>query len=200
MGKDRALGHDPLNWMKVVKEGKKSISLGDVHATDQNTTKNDPQSNSPITANQQISVPASGDKTPHIPKLSQIPDKIDKGAGNTAEPKQRVVIGRLYEKPSAEKIKSIPHTNDGVVQGASPYIESSLPVYRRVQPIQRNEPEINRVPFSLPPERISTYIIVAYTALLLVLGYFVYNDLSKRTSRIEARLFAVEKALRLKQH
>lgn len=199
MGKDSALGHDPLNWMKVVKESKKSVSLGDVNAADQNTTRSDQPSASPITAKQQIPYPANNDKTPHIPKLPQPSDKIDKRADNTAAPKQKVVIGRLYEKPSAEKIKSIPHS-EGVVQEFRPYIEPSLPASRRVQPIQRNEPEINHVPFSMPAERTSTYIIVAYTALLLVLGYFVYSDLSKRTSKIEARLFTIEKVLRSKLH
>lgn len=201
MGKDSALGQDPLNWMKVVKESKKSISLGDVNAADQNTIKNDRQSGSPTTAtaNQQIPFPANNDKTPHIPKLSQPPDKIDKRADNTAVPKQKVVIGRLYEKPSAEKIKSIPHS-EGVVQESRPYIEPSLSASRRVQPFLRNEPGINPIPFSIPADRFSTYIIIAYTALLLILGYFVYNDLSKRTSRIEEKLFAIEKALLSKQH
>ncbi len=199
MGKDSALGHDPLNWMKVVKESKKSVSLGDANTSDQNTIKNDRQPNSPIMAKQQIPYPANSDKTPHIPKLSQPPEKTEKRADNTAVPTQKVVIGRLYEKPSAEKIKSIPHS-EGVVRESRPYIESALPASRGVQPIQRNEPEINRVPFSLPAERTSTYIIVAYTALLLVLGYFVYSDLSKRTSKIEARLFTIEKALRSKPH
>jgi hypothetical protein len=199
MGKDSALGQDPLNWMKVVKESKKSISLGDVNAADQNTIKNDRQPGSPTTANQQIPLPTNNDKTPHIPKLSQPPDKIDKGADNTAVPKQKVVIGRLYEKPSAEKVKSIPRS-EGVVQESRPYIEPSLPASRRVQPLQRNEPKINPIPFSPPADRFSTYIIIAYTALLLILGYFVYNDLSKRTSRIEEKLFAIEKALSSKQH
>jgi hypothetical protein len=199
MGKDSALGRDPLNWMKVVKESKKSVSLGDANTSDQNTIKNDRQPNSPIMAKQQIPYPENNDKTPHIQKLSQPPDKIEKRADNTAVPKQKVVIGRLYEKPSAEKVKSIPHS-EGVVRESRPYIEPSLPAARGVQPIQRNEPEINRVPFSMPAERTSSYIIVAYTALLLVLGYFVYSDLSKRTSKIEARLFTIEKALRSKPH
>ena len=199
MGKDSALGRDPLNWMKVVKESKKSVSLGDANTSDQNTIKNDQQPNSPIMAKQQIPYPENNDKTPHIQKLSQPPDKIEKRADNAAVPKQKVVIGRLYEKPSAEKVKSIPHS-EGVVRESRPYIEPSLQASRGVQPIQRNEPEINRVPFSMPAERTSSYIIVAYTALLLVLGYFVYSDLSKRTSKIEARLFTIEKVLRSKPH
>ncbi len=199
MGKDSALGHDPLNWMKVVKESKKSVPLGDVKAADQNTTRSDQASGFQIKAKPQIPYPVNNDKTPHIPKQSQPPDRIDNRADSAPMPKQKVVIGRLYEKPSAEKTKSIPH-NEGAVHESMPYVEPSIPVSRRVQPMQRSEPEINRVPFSMPAERTPAYIIVAYTALLLVLGYFVYSDLSKRTSKIEARLFAIEKTLRSKQH
>ncbi|TVM03035.1 MAG: hypothetical protein CV087_07340 [Candidatus Brocadia sp. WS118] len=201
MGKDSVLGHDPLNWMKVVKETKKSASSGDVNAADQNTIRNDQPSGHQITAKQQISYPANDDKTPNIPKQSLPSDKMDNSnrTGNVSVPKQKIAIGRLYEKPSAEKIKSTPPT-EGVFQESKPYPEPSIPTSRRVPQIQRNEPEIHRVPFSVSAERTTTYIIVAYTALLLILGYFVYTDLSKRTSKIEARLFAIEKALRSKQH
>ncbi|KAB2835810.1 MAG: hypothetical protein F9K48_03455 [Candidatus Brocadia sp.] len=199
MGKDSALGHDPLNWMKVVKEGKKSVSLGDVNAADQNTTRSDQPSGPRITEKQQIPYPAKDDKPPHIQKQAQPADTRGNRADSASAPKQKVVIGRLYEKPSAEKTKSIPAA-EGVFKESGAYVGPTIPASMRVQPIRRNEPEIHRMPFSVPAERTTTYIVVAYTALLLILGYFVYNDLSKRTSKIEARLFAIEKALRSKQH
>ncbi len=197
MGKDSALGHDPLNWMKVAKESKKSVSLGDVNAADQNTTRSDQPSVPRITEKQQIPCPAKDDKPPHIQKQAQPADTRENRADSASASKQKVVIGRLYEKPSAEKTKSIPAT-EGVFKESRAYVEPTIPASMRVQPIRRNEPEIHRMPFSVPAERTTTYIIVAYTALLLILGYFVYNDLSKRTSKIEARLFAIERALRSK--
>lgn len=201
MGKESALGHDPLSWMKVGKESKKTVSSGDDNAAEQNATRSDQPSGFPTTKKQDIPSPTNDVKTLPIQKPLQPPDKIDTRASIASVPKQKVVIGRLYEKPSAEKTKprfhdeQVPHGE----QGASQAPGRSMPTPSRVQPIQRSESTINRVPFTLSAERTSTYIVVAYTALLLVLGYFVYSDLSKRTSRIEARLFAIEKALRLKQ-
>lgn len=195
MGKDSALGHDPLNWMKVGKESKKIVSLGgdNANAAERNAAGNDQTSGSPI--KKEMPSPANDDKTPPVPKQSQPShNKIDIRADIASVPKQKVVIGRQYEKPSAEKAKSVSQNE----QRSSPVSRPSLPPPAHVQPMQRSERAINRVPFSLSAERTSTYIVVAYTALLLVLGYFVYNDLSKRTSRIEARLFALEKALRMK--
>ena len=76
--------------------------------------------------------------------------------------------------------------------------DPSFLVSMTIQPINRIAPEINRVPVSATASQFSTYIIVGYTALLLILGYFVYSDLSKRTSRIEAKIMAIEKVLREK--
>lgn len=201
MGKDSALGHDPLNWMKVVQESKKSVALGNVNAVDQNTTKSGQPSNPQITEKLQTPSPAKDDKPPPVQKQAQPADTREDRTDSASAPKQKVVIGRLYEKPSAEKTKPIPATEDASKESrayVAPTIPLSIPTSMRVPPIQKNEPVIHRAPFSVPVERTTTYIIVAYTALLLILGYFVYNDLSKRTSRIEARLFAVEKALRSK--
>ncbi|KKO21120.1 MAG: hypothetical protein L3J18_15845 [Candidatus Brocadia sp.] len=196
MGKDSALGHDPLNWMKVVQESKKSVSLGNGNAADQNTTRSEQPAGPQVTAKQHAPASPGDDKTPPVLKEPQPQNKTDNRAGGASVPKQKVMIGRLYEKPSAEKTKSTPHTE--IVSPVSrPYSGPSLPASPRLQPVQKSER--TTVPFSLSADRMSTYIIVAYTALLLILGYFVYHDLSKRTSRIEARLFAVEKALRLKQ-
>lgn len=201
MGKDRVLGHDPLGWIKVTKENKKSFPSVGEDAAIQNTVKSDQQTGSQTVFPQQI--PVSINKNNDVSKASQPPGKVDSVKAdnvtdNTTTPKPRVVIGRLYEKPSTEKIKSV-QRNEGTFQESRSYMESSFPVSRIMQPMKRNDPEINRVSHPVSADRISTYIIIAYTALLLILGYFVYNDLSKRTSRVEARLFALERALRLKQ-
>jgi len=202
MGKDSVLGHDPLGWIKVTQENKKSFSVTDVNAADQNTEKSDQQTSSQSTVTQRISIPKNNDKPLDIAKVSQPPGKVDSVkvdsvTDNTAAPKPKVVIGRFYEKPSTEKVKPV-QRSEGTLQESKPYIEPPIPVSRTVQPIKRNDPEINRVPRSISADRFSTYIIIAYTALMLILGYFVYNDLSERTSKIEARLFAIEKALHLK--
>jgi hypothetical protein len=193
MGKESALGHDPLRWMKITKENKKSLSSEDANAAGQNAEKAEQQTSIQTTP-KQIPLPRDNGETPLVSKATPLPNNR---ANNPAAPKPKVVIGRLYEKPSPEKIKSV-QRNESEIQETGRSVEPSIPVARTIQPINRIAPEINRVPVSVTASQFSTYIIVGYTALLLILGYFVYSDLSKRTSRIEAKIMAIEKILREK--
>ena len=197
MGKDNALGNDPLSWMKLTKENKKSLFSEDTNTTDQNTIKNNQQISSSRTVKQQIPLPTNDNKPVDIQKGPRSYGKVNSTA-NSNTPRPKVVIGSFYEKPSAGKAKPLQH-NENVTREVKPYLDSLLPGSRYVQPIKRLESEINRVSVSTFTEHFSTYVIIAYTALMLILGSFVYNDLSKRTNKIEARIFAIEKALHPKQ-
>ncbi len=191
MGKESALGHDPLRWMKITKENKKSLSSENANAAGQNAEKAEQQTSIQATP-KQIPLPRDNGETPLVSKATPLPNNR---ANNPAAPKPKVVIGRLYGKPSPEKIKSV-QRNESEIQETGRSVEPSIPVARTIQPINRIAPEINRVPVSATASQFSTYIIVGYTALLLILGYFVYGDLSKRTCRIEAKIMAIEKILR----
>ena len=195
MGKDSALGHDPLSWMKMTKENKKSLSSEDANAAGQNAGKAEQQPSIQTTPKQRIPFPTGNSKAQFVSKKS--PPSPSNVTNNPAAPKPKVVIGRLYEKPSPEKVKSV-QRNENEVQETRRSVEPSIPVSRTIQPINRIAPEINRTPVSTAASHFSTYIIVGYTALLLILGYFVYSDLSKRTSRTEAKIMAIEKTLREK--
>lgn len=202
MGKDNVLGHDPLGWMKVTKEEKKSFPVTDGNEENPNSERGDQKANHQTATAQQLSNQKTRDALSDNVKVSQFPGKVagmkvDSVPDNTPAPKHKVVIGRLYEKPSPEKGKPI-QRSEGIVQESKSYSEPPLPGSRVVQPIRRNDPEIHRVSPAVSSDRFSSYIIIAYTALLLILGYFVYQDLSKRTGRVEARLFAIEKALHVK--
>ncbi|MBM4065106.1 MAG: hypothetical protein FJ266_05615 [Planctomycetes bacterium] len=194
MGKESALGQDPLRWMKIAKENKKSLLPEDANAAGQNDEKAEQQTGIQATP-KQIPLPRDNGETQLVSKATLLPDNR---TDNPAAPKPRVVIGRLYEKPSPEKTKSV-QRNEGEIQETRRSVEPSIPVSRTIQPINRIASEINRVPASAAASQFSTYIIVGYTALLLILGYFVYSDLSKRTNRIEAKIMAIEKVLREKQ-
>jgi|SRR3990167_190616 len=193
MGKESALGQDPLRWMKITKENKKSLSSEDANAAGQNAEKAEQQTSIQATP-KQIPLPRDNGETQLVSKATPLPNNR---TDNPAAPKPRVVIGRLYEKPSPEKTKSV-QRNEGKIQEAGRSVEPSIPVSMTIQPINRIAPEINLAPASAAASQFSTYIIVGYTALLLILGYFVYSDLSKRTSRIEAKIMAIEKVLREK--
>ena len=200
MGKESALGHDPLRWMKITKENKKTLSSEDANTARQNAEKAEQQASIQTTPKQQITLPTDNGKARNG-KARFVSKKAMPSPGNVpnnpAAPKPKVVIGRLYEKPSLEKVKSVQRNKNEVLETRRS-VESSLPVSGTIQPINRIAPEINRTPVSTAVSHFSTYIIVAYTALLLILGYFVYGDLSKRTSRIEAKIMAIEKILREK--
>lgn len=197
MGKDNALGNDPLSWMKLTKENKKSLFSEDTNTADQNTIKNNQQISSPRTVKQQIPLPTNDNKPVDIQKGPRSYGKVNSTA-NSNTPRPKVVIGSFYEKPSAGKAKPLQH-NENVTREIKPYLDPLSSGSRYVQPIKRLESEINRVSVSTFTEHFSTYVIIAYTALMLILGSFVYNDLSKRTNKIEARIFAIEKALHPKQ-
>ena len=195
MGKESALGHDPLRWMKITKENKRSLSSEDSNTAGQNAEKAEQQPSIQTTPKQRIPFPTGNSKAQFVSKKA--PPSPSNVTNSPAAPKPKVVIGRLYEKPSPEKVKSV-QRNENEVQETRRSVEPSIPVSRTIQPINRIAPEINRTPVSTAASHFSTYIIVGYTALLLILGYFVYSDLSKRTSRIEAKIMAIEKTLREK--
>ncbi|MBI2556500.1 MAG: hypothetical protein HYW13_03620, partial [Planctomycetes bacterium] len=177
------------------KENKKSLSSEDANTARQNAGKAEQQPSIQTTPKQQITLPTDNGKARFVSKkVIPSPGNVP---NNPAAPKPKVVIGRLYEKPSLEKVKSVQRNKNEVLETRRS-VESSLPVSGTIQPINRIAPEINRTPVSTAVSHFSTYIIVAYTALLLILGYFVYGDLSKRTSRIEAKIMAIEKILREK--
>ena len=193
MGKESALGHDPLRWMKITKENKKTLSSEDANTARQNARKAEQQPSIQTTPKQQMPLPTGNRDARFVSKKAMpSPGNIP---NSPAAPKPKVVIGRLYEKPSLEKVKSV-QRNENEVLETRRSVEPSFPVSRTIQPINRIAPEINRTPVSTAASHFSTYIIVGYTALLLILGYFVYRDLSKRTSRIEAKIIAIEKTLR----
>jgi hypothetical protein len=200
MGKDNALGYDPLNWMKVTSENKKTPPSEGVNEKDPHVEKLNQHIDSQVTVKQQMPLPTSNNESPDVSKVSesQPQDKISRAPESSATtPKPRVVIGRLYERQPPEKTKSVQHS-DNVSQETRRHTELSFSGPKNIHPIRKIDPEINHVP-SVARSNFFTYIVIAYTALLLILGYFVYNDLSKRISRIEARIFAIEKALPTKE-
>lgn len=196
MGKDNALGYDPLNWMKVTSENKKIPPAEGVNEKDLHAEKPNQHTDPPVTAKQQVPLSAGTNEGPDILRtpVSQPQDKVSRTPENDpAGAKPRVVIGRLYERPSPEKTKSV-QPDDMIPQEPRRRIDLSLPGPKTIQPIKKTDPGANHVS-SVPGKNFSAYIVIAYTALILILGYFVYNDLSKRMGRVETRVLAIEKAL-----
>ena len=107
MGKDSALGHDPLRWMKITKENNKSLSPEDASAKGRNAETIEQQPGIQSAPKQQIPIPSGNGEVRLVSKkVTPSPGSGDM-PGNPAATKPKVVIGRLYEKPSPEKAKSV---------------------------------------------------------------------------------------------
>jgi len=197
MGKDSALGHDPLRWMRVTKENKKSPSTEDVIKVEQNIEKAVKKTIPQITIKQQKTISTNNDRTQDIQKAPQLPHKVNNVVDDQTKPKPKIVIGRMYEKPTVEKLKQ-PKFEDSVSKEPSRYTEQPPTSYKTMLPIKSPDYSLEHVPSYTSAFSLSTYIIIAYTTLILMLGFFVYMDISKRTSRIEARISAIEKVLHSK--
>ena len=104
----------------------------------------------------------------------------------------------MYEKPSVEGLKQI-ETEVSVSKESKNYNTQPPPSYIATQPFKINNHGVEHIPASTSAISFSTYIIIAYTALILILGFFVYHDLSKRINRLEAKILTVEKALSIKK-
>ena len=67
---------------------------------------------------------------------------------------------------------------------------------RSISPMMgRPTPEITRKDNTVSTGKFSNYLIIVYTAIMLILGYIVYRDVSKRISRLESKILAIEKTV-----
>jgi hypothetical protein len=183
MGKESALGYDPLGWVKAVKDNKKPSS-------DNQAGKNVPENNPPL-PRQQPSIHSNADKP--LERVSQSTNNAGSSTRGVPPLKPKVVIGRMYEKPVPEKPKSV-QVAESTLPETGQVVKSPISVATYPQQVRRIETEINR-PVSTSGDRFLTYIIIAYTTFLLILGCIVYSNLSRRMGRMEAKVLALQKAL-----
>jgi len=245
MGKENALGYDPLSRTRSPNENRKSPLLdGPVTANTQDD-KNAQQKNAPGPF-RRTEVPTDATKAP------QPPGRMMGNTDPAAAQNPKIAIGRLYEKPTPEREKQAPHAEDarqaarptpetkalqttipsspdkiadtiespaakprmavgrlyekpvqmgtGTPHEARNSTESVFPettyAPRSISPTMgRPTPEITRMDNTVSTGRFSNYLIIVYTAIMLILGYIVYRDVSKRISRIESKILAIEKTV-----
>ncbi len=200
MGKDSALGQDPLRWMRVTKENRKPSHPEDVNKAAPNVEKHDKRIISQTTIKQQKPISTSDNRLRDVQKTAtvQTSKEFNSVANNTSTPKSKVVIGRMYEKPLVEKIKQSQAEGDVSLEQRYDAKQPS-PSYKAGQTLKVTDYRPDRVASSSYAFSLSTYIIIAYTALMLILGFFIYGDLSKRMGRMEAKVIALEKILHAKE-
>ncbi|MFO0792850.1 MAG: hypothetical protein U0586_02185 [Candidatus Brocadiaceae bacterium] len=129
--------------------------------------------------------------------VSQPTNNVGSSTRGVPPLKPKVVIGRMYEKPAPEKQKSVRGT-ENVNPETIEVVRNSSPVTLQPQQTMGAAIETSRS-LTTSGDRFLTYLIIAYTTLLLILGYFVYIDLSRRMGRMEAKVLALQKALPVKE-
>ena len=201
MKKKNVLGHDPLAWMNLERERKPPLPEG-VKEEEKTVLKNNQQKVKDA-AKQQSFPLLKEDEDISISKGNQAERVFNVITGsNEPPPKPKVVIGRLYEEISKKTGSTIPLSNEAIAApGAANRFQKTEPPspgYESVKTGMGIPSGVNKLPATGLGIQFSTYLIVAYTVLLLILGYFVYTDFSKRTNRLEAKIYAIERALRLR--
>lgn len=194
MGKENALGSDPLNRTRSPNENRKSPLLDAMVTTNPQGGKHAQQTNvpgpfrrpEPLAINKEI--PAGS------PRAPQTPVRMTGHVDPAAAQKPKVVIGRLYEKPTPEREKPFPRAEDAR-QEARPMPESTTTPMSFSPMMGTPIPEAHRKDNTVSPSRFSNYLIIVYTAIMLILGYIAYRDVSKRISKIESKILVIEKAI-----
>ncbi|MCF6148251.1 MAG: hypothetical protein E3K37_06300 [Candidatus Kuenenia sp.] len=205
MKKKNVLGHDPLGWMKVERE-KKSPSPETVKDENKTVVENNQQKTQDSVKQQSFPLPKDdkNDNETGISKDNQTERVFNVITGsNETPPKPKVVIGRLYEEVSKKAASATQQNNvatppPGTTNSAQKTTEQSFPQYETIKTDMGMQSRGKKLPGTETRAQFSTYLIVAYTVLLLILGYFVYTDFSKRTNRLEAKIYAIERALLLR--
>lgn len=201
MKKKNVLGHDPLAWMNLELKRKSPLPEG-VKEEDKNVVENK-QQKVQNAAKQQSFPSLKEDEDNSISKGNQAERVFNVITGsNELPPKPKVVIGRLYEEISKKAATTISPSNEAIAtpDAANRFQKTEPPSsgYGAAKTGMGMPSSVNKLPATGSGVQFSTYLIVAYTVLLLILGYFVYTDFSKRTNRLEAKIYAIERALRLR--
>ncbi|MEK7699446.1 MAG: hypothetical protein AAB332_03500 [Planctomycetota bacterium] len=194
MGKENALGSDPLNRTRSPNENRKSPLLDAMVTTNPQGDKNAQQTNVPGPFRRPEPLAINKETPAGSPRAPQAPVRMAGHVDPAAAQKPKVVIGRLYEKPTPEREKPFPRAEDAR-QEARPMPESTT-APRSFSPMMGTPmPEANRKDSTISPSKFSNYLIIVYTAIMLILGYIAYRDVSKRISKIESKILAIEKAI-----
>lgn len=138
MSKKKALGDDPLSWIKDITNAEKP---------ENNVNDKEEDANVPIEP------------------------KID-NAVNTEQQEQKVQEVQEVQK---EQEKGVYQSSDVTER----YRKMVLKENAASQPAQKESP--------------ATIFVIVYTVLLVILGFLVYRDMSKRINNLETKLTNIEK-------
>jgi len=191
MKKKSVLGQDPLGWMKAGREKNTS-------PPESKEEKNDNGSHMQEKPKPQQTQPEKNKNVQDDSDKKQTERVFNVITGSSEQPKPKVVIGRLYEEVSKRAEENTQKNNTTTPVAERKDISQPAQGYEALQRGKDTQSKLKNGYKTRGSSQFTTYLIIAYTALLLILGYFVYSDFSKRTDRLEARIYAIERALHLR--
>ncbi len=199
MNKKKALGTDPLTWLKSKNKEDKEDKLNNVASKQRKPEKKTHGSvvnlSSPKQKTRETKTEESSDLTWKFRNI------ISGGKKSARKPKasakdKNIVGGVMFNDTSSE---------EKLIKPFEPKVVNPLKTEQKTQEVRTYEPsdvteklrsdilgkkKSSRI--AAAKENPATIFVVVYTVLLLVLGFLVYKDLTRKITKLEAKLTSIE--------
>ncbi len=197
MNKKKALGMDPLTWLK---SKNKEENLNNVDSKEIKEAKK-PRGGSVVNLSS-TRQKARETRTEESSDLTGKFRNIILGGRKTAKPSAKgknIVGGMMFNDASSEEklIKPFepkvvyPSNTEQKTREVKPYEPSDVTEKLRSEILGKKKS--SRI--ATARENPATIFVVVYTVLLLVLGFLVYKDLTRKINILEAKLTSIEKQI-----
>ncbi len=197
MKKKKALGMDPLTWLK---SKNKEDKLNKVTSKQREPAKKTQASVVNLSSPKQKTRETKTEEPSNLPWKFR--DIISGGRKSARKPKpsakrKNIVGGMLFNDTSSEEKLIKPFEPKGIyttdteqkMREIKPYEPSDVTEKLRSEILGRKK--LSRI--ATAKENPATIFVVVYTILLLVLGFLVYKDLTRKITKLEAKLTSVER-------
>ncbi len=196
MNKKKALGMDPLTWLKSKNKEDKSNNVASKQRKPAKKTRGSVVNlSSPKQKTRETKTEESSDLTWKFRNI------ISGGKKSARKPKasakdKNIVGGVMFNDTSSE---------EKLIKPFEPKVVNPLKTEQKTQEVRTYEPsdvteklrsdilgkkKSSRI--AAAKENPATIFVVVYTVLLLVLGFLVYKDLTRKITKLEAKLTSIE--------
>ena len=200
MNKKKVLGMDPLTWLKSKNKEDKEDKLNNVASKQRKPEKKTHGSvvnlSSPKQKTRETKTEESGGLTWKFRNII-LGGKKSAGKPKPSAKAKNTVGGMLFNdvgkeekliKPFEPKVVDLPKTEQRT-QEERTYEPSDVTERLRSEILVKKNP--SRI--AAAKENPATIFVVVYTVLLLVLGFLVYKDLTRKITKLESKLTSIER-------
>ncbi len=200
MNKKKALGTDPLTWLKSKNKEDKEDKLNNVASKQRKPEKKTHGSvvnlSSPKQKTRETKTEESGGLTWKFMNII-LGGKKSAGKPKPSTKAKNIVGGMLFNdvgkeekliKPFEPKVVDLPKTEQRTQEER---IYEPSDVTEKLRSDILGKKKSSRI--ATAKENPATIFVVVYTILLLVLGFLVYKDLTRKITKLEAQLTSIER-------